>query len=240
MRRSEPLIGITCDVRIPEAGERAYELICDHRYAAALKAAGGYPVLLPISARGDVVRKYLDGIDGLIIVGGEDVDPRLYGEKPKPGTGAAFGPRLRFERMLYSGARRRKIPVLGICYGMQLVNVLEGGTLHQDIRRDARSPRNHRDKRNPNHSVRIDRGTRLARALGATSLRVHSDHHQAVAEVARGFQPVAFAPDGIIEAIEGASDMILAVQWHPERILPSRATRNLFRYFTRLCRRTRA
>jgi len=236
MRRSEPFVGITCDVKIPDEGDKAYELLCDHRYPAAVKQAGAYPVLLPISGRKDVVRKYLDGIDGLIIVGGDDVDPRLYGERKKKGTGTVFGPRLHFERMLYAGARRRHLPVLGICYGMQLVNVLEGGTLHQDIRRDAGSPVNHSDKRRPNHRVRVEPESRLARALGSSSLLVHSDHHQAVARTAKGFRPVAFSPDGIIEAIEGNSEKILAVQWHPERMLASKATWSLFRYFTRLCR----
>ena len=236
MRRSEPFVGITCDVQIPKAGPAAYELLCDHRYPEAVKRAGGYPVLLPIALRDAVIRRYLDGIDGLIIVGGDDVDPRLYGERRRDGTGTVFGPRLRFERKLYRGARRRTLPILGICYGMQLVNVLEGGSLYQDIRRDARSPMDHQDRVRPHHRVRLQSGTRLGRILGGRTLSVHSDHHQAVSRVAPGFRPVAFAEDGVIEAIEGDSEEILAVQWHPERTLDSPATRRLFRSFVGLCR----
>jgi len=236
-KKEEPFIGITCDVQIPREGAAAYELLCDHRYPESVKRAGGYPVLLPIGNREAVIRRYLDGIDGLIIVGGDDVDPRLYGEKPHDGTGTVFAPRLRFERRLYRGARRRELPILGICYGMQLINVLEGGSLFQDIQRDAQSPRNHQDKARPSHRVRIEKGTRLRRILGRTTISVHSDHHQAVSRVAPGFHPVAFAPDGIIEAIEGDSERLLAVQWHPERTLESDASRRLFRSFIRVCRR---
>lgn len=237
MRSGEPFIGITCDVQIPPEGRTAYELLCDHRYPDAVKEAGGYPVLLPIAQRETVIRKYLGGIDGLIIVGGDDVDPRLYGERPRKGTGTVFGPRLAFERMLYRGARRRRMPILGICYGMQLLNVLEGGSLFQDIRRDGGSPRDHQSRKRPLHRVSLVAGSRLAAITRGRAITVHSDHHQAVARVARGFRPVAFAGDGIIEAIEGGSEEILAVQWHPERTPKSFATRRLFRSFVRLCTR---
>ena len=154
-------------------------------------------------------------------------------------TKAVFGPRLEFEKRLYRAARRRALPVLAICYGMQLVNVLEGGALFQDIQRDARSPRNHRSRRYPHHEVHVEAGSRLRRILGRETVSVHSEHHQAVSRVAPGFRPVAFAPDGIVEAIEGEDDAILAVQWHPERTLRSPASRKLFRHFVRLCGRER-
>jgi putative glutamine amidotransferase len=235
----EPFVGISCDVRVPRGRPDAWELLLDHRYAEAVKDAGGYPVLLPIERRRDVIERYLDGLDGVVIVGGEDVDPRLYGEAPKPGTAAVFGPRLEFEKRLYRSARRRGLPLFGICYGMQLINVLEGGALFQDIRRDARSRRNHRSRRYPNHDVRLEPGSRLRRLLGRETISVHSDHHQAVSRVAPGFRPVAFAPDGVVEAIEGEDDALVAVQWHPERTLRSPASRKLFRSFVNMCARAR-
>lgn len=234
MKTKEPFIGITCDVQIPKGGRKAYDLLCDHRYPTAVRQAGGYPVLLPITHDEPIIRRYLDGIDGLIIVGGDDVDPKLYGEEPKKGTGTIFGPRLRFERKLYAGARRRGMPILGICYGMQLINVLEGGALFQDIARDAKSSRDHRSKKNPNHRIKIENGSRLSEILGE-SVVVHSDHHQAVSRVAPSFRAVAYAPDGIIEAIEGDVREILAVQWHPERTLTTKSSRKLFRAFVDLC-----
>lgn len=230
--KHEPFIGITCDVTIPRREPAAYELSCDHRYPEIVKVAGGYPVLLPIARRPRVMRRYLDEIDGLIIVGGDDVDPRLYGEKPRRGTGAVFGPRLRFEQRLYRAARRRDLPVLGICYGMQLINVLEGGTLYQDIRRDAGSRHRHRSGV---HRVTVRRDSRLRRILRRDRFEVATEHHQAVRGVAPGFRAAAFADDGIVEAIEESSGRILAVQWHPERTPEQLATRRLFREFVGLC-----
>lgn len=232
-----PYIGITCDVEAKKGEEYRYELSLDHRYADCVKAGGGFPVLLPIGQRHHILRKCREVIDGLVIVGGDDVDPRLYGEKPQPGTGTVFPPRLRFERRLYALARKDRIPILGICYGMQLINVLEGGTLFQDIQRDAKSPVDHRDTKNPHRRVRVETSSRLGRILGRRRLKVHCFHHQAVSRVAPGFRPVAFAEDGIIEAVEGEREEILAVQWHPERMQNSEATRRLFRHFVRLCRR---
>lgn len=231
----EPFVGLTCDIRVFREGRKSvYELLCDYRYPEAVKLAGGYPILLPIAKHKDVIRRYLDQIDGLVIVGGDDVNPRLYGEEKKAGTGTVPAPRLFFERRLYKEACRLEIPILGICYGMQLINVLEGGTLFQDIERDAKSAMNHRDKKNPYHQVRINRSSRLGHITG-TKIVIHSDHHQAVCRVAPAFRPVAFSPDGIIEAIESDSDKIVAVQWHPERSLNSPATAKLFRTFVRIC-----
>jgi putative glutamine amidotransferase len=237
IKNEEPFIGLTCDIRVlREKRKSVYELLCDYRYPEAVKLAGGYPILLPIVRRKNVIRKYLDQIDGLVIVGGDDVDPRLYGEERKPGTGTVPAMRLFFERKLYGEARRREIPILGICYGMQLINVLEGGTLFQDIERDAKSRMDHRGKKNPYHRVRINKSSRLRSIVGGKII-VCTDHHQAVCRVAPAFRPVAFSPDGIIEAIESDSEKIMAVQWHPERNLHGPATTRLFRAFVRICSR---
>ena len=230
---NEPFIGITCDVEMPRERHRAYDLVLDHRYAEIVKNAGGYPVILPLARRQIVILRYLDGIDGLIIVGGDDVDPRLYGERPKRGTGKVFKKRLEFEIQLYHGAHRMEMPILGICYGMQLINVLEGGALFQDIRRDAKSKRNHRNRERPLHRIRIERNSRLGQLAGRPFANVWSEHHQAVSRLAPDFRPVAFAPDGIIEAIENDNENILAVQWHPECTPKSVLTRSLMRFFLR-------
>ena len=236
---NDPLICVTCNVRVPRGDPEAYEVTLDHRFAAALLAAGGFPVVLPVASRQKVVSSYLEQLDGVVIVGGDDVDPRLYGEEARRGTGTIFPPRQRFERWLYEEARNRRIPVFGICYGLQLINVLEGGTLYQDIRRDAGSKRNHRDKHSPTHRVRIEPNSRLAHVVGRRSAEVASEHHQAVNRLALGFRAVAHASDGIIEAIECDDESILAVQWHPERMLRSAATKKLFRWFVDLCCRHR-
>src|SRR5512138_3772339 len=140
-RKQAPLIGITCEAVVDEGGGGAYDLVCDHRYAEAVKDAGGHPVLLPIAHRKAVLQRYLEGIDGLLIVGGDDVDPRLYGEEPRSRTRVIYPKRTAFETWLYQAGKRRGLPIFGICYGMQLINVLEGGTLHQHIHPKRDAPR---------------------------------------------------------------------------------------------------
>ncbi len=234
-RRPAPLVGITC-----EAVSRPthYDLLCDHRYAEAVKSAGGHPVLLPIASRRAVLRRYLEGIDGLVIVGGDDVDPGLYGERPRRTTRVVLPRRTAFETWLYQEGTRSGLPMLAICYGMQLVNVLEGGSLYQHIAPPGGGDRVvHRARREIGHEVRLLPGTRLKRILRADRATVPTQHHQAVRSVAAGFRPAAVADDGIIEAIEHPErPELLAVQWHPERAPGSRFTERLFGAFLRRCR----
>ena len=231
-RRPSPLIGITCEAVAHEGRDfSSYDLVCDHRYAEAVKEAGGHPVLLPIAYRKFILRRYLEGIDGLVIVGGDDVDPRLYGEERKRNTKVIFQRRTNFESWLYTAGKKRKLPILGICYGMQLVNVLEGGTLQQDLRARADAPKvDHRGKRRKTHWVRILPGSRLEKTSDMARAMVASEHHQAVRDLAPGFIPCAVADDGVIEAIENPDlPQVLAVQWHPERTRSSMLTRRLFK-----------
>jgi putative glutamine amidotransferase len=238
-RRQSPLVGITCEVLVRRQDFSDYDLLCDHRYAQAVKNAGGHPVLLPIAHRKSVLHRYLEGVDGLVIVGGDDVDPGLYGETARKKTRTIFPHRITFESWLYQSGKRRGLPILAICYGMQLINVLEGGTLYQHLYPKKKGPRIRHGRKTPKkHEVKVLAGTRMKKILGVWQAQVSSQHHQAVRQIAPGFTVSAVAEDGTIEAIENPDlPGILAVQWHPEHLPDSRITQRLFDTFIRNCKR---
>ena len=185
-------------------------------YAEQVFAAGGIPVLLPPMPG---IAGAVDRIDGLLLTGGGDIDPAQYGARPHPATGRVSGPRDAAELELLAAAEAAGTPVLGVCRGMQLVNVARGGTLTQHLASDAgHAPA-------PGtfgaHPVRVAAGTRLAGILGAdgAAAGVPTAHHQAVDRLGDGLVATAWAQDGVIEAVESSSagdPFLLAVQWHPE------------------------
>lgn len=213
-----PLIGISTWRRTfdTELGDARPMHTLGAEYAAPVEAAGGAVVLLPPTAAVDTV---LDRIDGLVISGGQDLDPSRYGAAPE--AGKTYDPaRDEYEIALVRGARERGIPVLAICRGMQVTNVAFGGSLIVDI--DATTthrPTTGAAQLDERHPVRIDVGSRLSRAYGVTERTVNTIHHQAVDRLAEGFRAVAWAPDGIVEAIEPDGDWAYwGVQWHPEKL----------------------
>jgi putative glutamine amidotransferase len=236
-RRHAPLIGISCETIAKRKGYADYDLVCDHRYAMAIENGGGHPVLLTLAHKKLALKRYLEGIDGLLIVGGDDVDPSLYGEEPRAKTHVIYHRRTAFETWLYQAGKRRRLPIFGICYGMQLINVLEGGTLYQHLHPKRKGPRiDHRGRRRRRHNVQLMPGTRLAEIIGSRDVTVISEHHQAIRYLAPGFIPSCVADDGIIEGIENPErPEILAVQWHPERMPYSRVSRELFKDFVESC-----
>jgi putative glutamine amidotransferase len=184
----------------------------------------------------------LDGANGLMLTGGDDVEPSLYGEAPHAATVPAEAGRDEFELALVSAARRRRMPIFAICRGVQVLNVACGGTLVQDIPSGVGGSVKHSLPIPPNtpytlaHEIWIERDTLLARLLGdrvtADSCEVNSRHHQAVKTVAPGFSVSATAPDGVLEAIEDpALPFCLGVQWHPENFWRTGEFRPLFEGF---------
>ena len=209
-------------------------------YVRAVVAAGGVPLVVsPLVGQTRAV-DVLGGVDGLLLSGGEDVDPSLYRESRSPALGPVDRERDLVEIALFAQARREGLPVLAICRGLQLVNVALGGTLWQDlgsergstIEHDARAARCART-----HAVRIEAGSTLADALGGTRIMVNSFHHQAIKEIAGGIAAVAWAEDGLIEGIEGTTEdqWLLGVQWHPEELHDDRTApdASLFAAFVR-------
>jgi len=158
----------------------------------------------------------LDGVDGLCLAGGADVDPALYGEARLPLTELPDQDRDRLESALLRDALHRDLPVLAICRGLQLLNAVLGGTLEQHI-----EGHNHRKLRDA-HEIRIAPRSRLERILGTPSYMVNSRHHQAAGKIAPGLRLTATAPDGVVEALEvPGKRFALAVQWHPEARMDS-------------------
>ncbi len=214
-----PRIGITASLRdIPPVG--AY--LTGRDYVLSTKMAGGCPLLLPTTDDVQVIAQYVASIDGLLLTGGEDVDPSLYGEEPKAGLVRIDRARDDFEIELLQEAVTAGKRVLAICRGLQVVNVAFGGTLVQDIPTEMEGCLHHfgdmKKRSEPIHSISVKEDSYLYSIMGTREIDTNSFHHQAIKDLAPGFFISAWAPDGIIEAIEAEDKGIVAVQFHPENM----------------------
>ena len=217
-KAKRPAIGITTD-RVP--GKEQY--LSNYTYAAAVERAGGLPFLLPYRVDHALVGDYLDRLDGVLLTGGPDLDPKLYGGGAYvEGTSPIDPDRQSFELALIAEVERRRLPVLGVCLGSQVMNVHRGGSLHQFLPSVTREvPIEHRTLGDipPRHDVTVDTDSQLGRAIGRRDVSANTYHKQAVDRLGRGLRVIATAPDGVIEAFEDPSlPLFAAVQWHPERL----------------------
>lgn len=216
-----PVIGITCDVRV-EARTLCFVFAS---YVECVERAGGLAVQLPPQDPA-AVPELLDLADGVVIVGGEDLDPALYGETPLPGYKPVPEFRQRFDLALAKALHDTRHPVLGICYGCQLLAVAAGGALWQDLPSQVGTEVVHGGGRYPDlprHELRVMPGTRLRHILGDASVTVNSAHHQAPRQPGEGLVVAATAPDGVIEAVEAPGERFrLGVLWHPELLAATR------------------
>ncbi len=214
MRR---LIGLTTYRRslTTTIGQRIHHALYEC-YAEAVIAGGGVPILLPPTET-RFLDEMLSPLSGVVLVGGGDLDPEMYGETPHFTVEPI---RDRFEIEIAKWALQHDLPILGICRGMQVLNVAAGGTLIQDIPSQTGTHLQHRRADaidDPVHIVRIEPKSRLARIFGRTEMYVNTGHHQSVKKVAPGFRATAWAEDGIIEGIESENQLwAIGVQWHPE------------------------
>jgi putative glutamine amidotransferase len=217
---SSPRIGITGVLRLWDGAERTG---VNAAYARSVLAAGGVPLILSPVVGPAYAGRVLDGLDGLLLTGGEDIDPAWYGAEPSPELYPPSRERDLFELAMFAAARQRELPILGICRGIQLVNVGLGGTLYQDLPGERPGPVDHNpptDRTARSHEVLLESGSRAAAALGATRLSVNSFHHQAIRDLAPGLVVSGTTQDGVIEAVESPAESawLLAVQWHPEEM----------------------
>ena len=209
-----PVVAVSAPLRTDQERQR---VALNAAYARAAIAAGLTPLVVPSLISKDHAADVIAAVGGLMLTGGEDVDPRYYGESRHAQLEATDDGRDAVELALYRAARERRVPILAICRGIQLVNVAEGGTLYQDLPSQHPSSVTHAGT-NARHGLRVGPGTLLERVAGHPA-SVNSRHHQAVKTLAERLRAVAWAEDGVIEAVEPAdpgSGWLLGVQWHPE------------------------
>ena len=214
-----PLIGLICGFINQNTTQYIYRV-----YTRPLLQAGGMPVLLSLDTPADMLEDTLSRLDGLLLTGGPDVNPRLYGEEPVPETDSPSKERDDLEMKAICLCRKQRKPILGICRGIQAMAVALGGALYQDLPSQHPSEVDHfpckegwgiRDA----HPVIIEKGTRLEAIAGTGSWYVNSYHHQGVKTLPEGARVAARSPDGLTEALEWADGpLCLGVQWHPERL----------------------
>jgi putative glutamine amidotransferase len=193
-----------------------------HAYAEAIECAGGVPIVIPYINDTKKLEQIVNICDGIVFTGGADVSPSFYGEIESEMCGKEEPKRDEIEISLVILALKAKKPILAICRGAQLINVAFGGTLYQDIPSEYETSISHiqaEARTEYSHSVKIEKGTPLFDLVGCEHMRANSFHHQAIKVLGKGLIPMAYAPDGIVEAVYLESYPYLrAYQWHPERI----------------------
>ena len=215
----KPIIGIT-----PALEEKRFFL--SKKYVEAVLDNGGIPLII-------LHEELLSKVDGLIFSGGGDIDPKFFGQEPHPKIDTVFIERDEFEFELYKKAKALNIPILGICRGLQLINVAEGGTLNQHIENHVVSPRDALA-----HGVNVDTSSILYSVINCERMEVNSIHHQVIDKALENVKITAWSQnEGFPEAIEVLGKKILGVQWHPEELYRNHEPhRKIFEYFINLCR----
>ena len=224
MYKQHPLIGITAFREVPVADGHSDRYVLRQRYVQALAVLGAAPIIVPLLEDEGALRAIYDALDGLLLPGGTDVAPGQYGEMPHPALGTVDEELDRVELTLVRWALTDGLPILGICRGIQLLNVAAGGSLYQDVQTQRPGTLVHRwlngeprDLRK--HGFVAVPGSQLAGIVGASPWQVNSLHHQAVKRVAPGLVVSAAAPDGVVEGLEldqPEDRFVVAVQFHPE------------------------
>jgi putative glutamine amidotransferase len=222
-----PVIGVTATLKedIDHVAHRPLGRFvrADFDYVEGVAEAGGVPVVLPPVGEGRAAEAVIGGLDGLLLSGGSDLDPGYYGEEPAPELGVTIPERDTFEIALLELALERGIPIFGICRGMQVLNVVLGGTLYQDLPsqfgRDILKHRQETPKWQPTHEAEILDGSFLEEVTGSRRVKVNSYHHQGLKDVAHDLVVSSCSPDGVVEAVEARNPSerwLLGVQWHAE------------------------
>lgn len=238
-----PLIGISASEvreaktirRVREDEPPGHEVVLGTSYVSATVAAGGIPVMVPPLDPEQIIDLLDDRLDGVCLTGGPDLDPSYYGAEPDPHLGPTRPDFDAFELTLARGAVERQVPLLAICRGMQVLNVSLGGSLIQHLPdHTTLSHRQDEPGHVPGHPVALATDSRLAAMVGEREIAVNTYHHQAIRDLGSGLKVAAKAPDGVIEAVEGADDaFVLGLQWHAELMVPRLIEARIFADFVR-------
>ncbi|MDA1049234.1 MAG: gamma-glutamyl-gamma-aminobutyrate hydrolase family protein [Planctomycetota bacterium] len=232
--QSKPLIGLNADFRNAQKDAPAFSYVCAGYYDC-ITAVGGIPIILPPLEEESDIEPILDRLDGFVMIGGQDLDPRRDGFMLHPTVRHLEPRRETFDRKLIRLIADRRMPVLGIGVGMQLLNVSQGGNLFLHISEDLPAAIPHKDLQDPahRHSLDVVPGSLMERVYGDGEIRVNSMHHMAVDEVAPGFAVTARCPDGVVEAIESVTEdwLALGTQFHPEAASASALDVRIFEEF---------
>ena len=239
-----PVVGITCSLTASSIGDSIYTLernIIARDYSRAIEYAGGTPLLIPHVGDIECINQYLGLLDGLVLSGGGDIDPLLFGQEPHQNLGSVDRVRDEMELQLTQQALDQDLPILAICRGIQMLNVAAGGTIYQDIAAEMPQPTLRHSQSGAgwyaSHTIDIISESRLFQIFDSPTARVNSFHHQAVREIGEGFIATAKAKDNVIEAIESPTRRFaLGVQYHPEMMWEHHPeVLNLFTAFLKAC-----
>ncbi|MHC4734475.1 MAG: gamma-glutamyl-gamma-aminobutyrate hydrolase family protein [Planctomycetota bacterium] len=207
---ARPLIGITS---VYSANNKSGKTSVNFAYIKAITETGGTPLVLPTIPEDQILQRYVDLLDGLVLVGGADIPPSAYAQQPHETVKVMTTQRYNFESRLISLWLAKGKPILGVCLGMQFTNVVSGGSLIQDIPSQIGTRVKHRGY----HQVKIDPKSSLAKILGSDQAYVYSNHHQAIKDLGKNLKIIARSEDGVVEALQRTDGKFgLFVQWHPE------------------------
>ena len=226
-----PLIGVSMSITVKTSPERAF---VNSTYLNAIQQAGGVPVALPAQLSPRSWERLAARLEGILLTGGGDIDPTLFGETPHPTLSDVSPMRDTFEATAARWALEHGVPLLCVCRGLQVLNVALGGSLYQDVGTEPGTQLEHSQKGprdEPTHKVKVTPGSRLAEVMGADEVEVNSMHHQAIKTLGRGLTASAWAPDQLVEGVElpTSDSFVLGVQWHPEGLIEhSDPARRLF------------
>jgi putative glutamine amidotransferase len=231
--RKKPLIGLNADYRAAKKDAPAFSFVCAGYYDS-VSEAGGVPIVLPPTDNDADLNRLVDLLDGMVLVGGADLDPRRDGYMLHPSVRPLEARREEFDRRLMRLIAKKQVPLFGIGVGMQLLNVAQGGTLLLHIPEDLPKALPHKDTLDPahRHGLEVVPGSLMERVYGDGEIRVNSLHHMAIDDLAAGFRVTARCPDGVIEAIESTTDWFaFGTQFHPEADSASALDLRIFEEF---------